>query len=264
MTILINDMLSYAFVNILEKSIEQMQNSIVEKLPRYEQVRYDLQQKLIAQIWGSDESIPNEQELADEYQVSVGTIRKAIDLLVADGLLVKQQGKGTFVRYPDFSSSLIRFFRYRNSTGKQIIPEGVVHKVTYLESGDERINGVMHRLIQAPLIYIERTREIGQKVLVSEKIWLPKEHFFQLLNIPLSNFDNLLYPMYRRECGQLIVSAKEQLSFLTNYFDTYLPLQQTESAVKICRFAYGINGELLEYRESYGRASEFFYETFIH
>lgn len=241
-----------------------MQRSMIEKLPRYEQVRYAIQQHLIAQTWGGDEAIPNEQELAEEYQVSVGTIRKAIDLLVADGLLVKQQGKGTFVRYPDFSSSLIRFFRHRDASGQPLMPDGIVHKVQELTEGDERINAALQCPSRSALIYIERTRNVQQNVLVSEKIWLPKAEFQALLTVPLKAFDNLLYPMYRRVCSQLITSAKEHLSFLTQHQDDYLITQPTEAMVKICRYAYGLDGKILEYRESYGRASEFSYETVIH
>ncbi|MDY3331927.1 MAG: GntR family transcriptional regulator [Pelistega sp.] len=244
--------------------MELLQSRMVEKLPRYEQVRYAIQQRLIAQTWGIDEAIPNEQELADEYQVSVGTIRKAIDLLVADGLLVKQQGKGTFVRYPDFASSLIRFFRHRDTSGQPLIPVGIVHQVQEIPTGDARINEALQRPSTAPLIYIERTRNLQQRIFVSEKIWLPKEAFQALLTIPLAEFDNLLYPMYRRVCSQLIVSAKEQLSFLAQHQDAYLSTQQPETMVKICRYAYGLDGRVLEYRESYGRAAEFYYETVIH
>lgn len=51
----------------------------------------------------------SEQELAQMYSVSVGTVRKAVEGLVEDGLLVKQQGKGTFLKQPNFENSLIRF-----------------------------------------------------------------------------------------------------------------------------------------------------------
>ncbi len=84
------------------------------KLPRYEKVRWELQKLLIQSKWTVEEPIPSEQELAQMYSVSVGTVRKAVEGLVEDGLLVKQQGKGTFLKQPNFENSLIRFFRLRN------------------------------------------------------------------------------------------------------------------------------------------------------
>lgn len=59
--------------------------------------------------WTVEVPIPSEQELAQMYSVSVGTVRKAVEGLVEDGLLVKQQGKGTFLKQPNFENSLIRF-----------------------------------------------------------------------------------------------------------------------------------------------------------
>ncbi|EYU47366.1 bacterial regulatory s, gntR family protein [Acinetobacter baumannii 1457504] len=82
------------------------------KLPRYEKVRWELQKLLIQSKWTVEEPIPSEQELAQMYSVSVGTVRKAVEGLVEDGLLVKKQGKGTFLKQPNFENSLIRFLDY--------------------------------------------------------------------------------------------------------------------------------------------------------
>ncbi|QEY23870.1 GntR family transcriptional regulator [Neisseria animalis] len=235
---------------------------MVGKLPRYAQIRHLLQQELAKQSWPVGGMIPSEQMLAETYGVSIGTIRKAVDLLVRDGLLDKVQGKGTFVKYPDFNSSLTRFFRHRNKDGLPIIPVGKVEKLTSID-GNGEINTFLGRAAHEPLIYIERTRRLSGTVIVSEKIWLPREPFAALLKLKPEQFDNLLYPLYIKQCGQLILSAREQLTFLPRYADDYLPAGNSGAAVKIRRFAYGINGEVLEYRESYGKADDFCYETVI-
>ncbi|HFF4899492.1 TPA: GntR family transcriptional regulator, partial [Acinetobacter baumannii] len=49
------------------------------KLPRYEKVRWELQKLLIQSKWTVEEPIPSEQELAQMYSVSVGTVRKAVE-----------------------------------------------------------------------------------------------------------------------------------------------------------------------------------------
>lgn len=56
--------------------------------------------------------VPSENEFAKNYQVSVGTVKKALSVLVEEGVLYRRQGKGTFVARPDFKRSFIRFFRY--------------------------------------------------------------------------------------------------------------------------------------------------------
>ena len=68
------------------------------RLPRYQRLRDELASKIAARRWQPGEAIPTEQELAQSFDLAVGTVRKAIDLLVAEGLLERYQGRGTFVR----------------------------------------------------------------------------------------------------------------------------------------------------------------------
>src|SRR5690554_7611111 len=98
-------------------------------IPLYERIRLDIQSKLVTQVWAPDEPIPTEQELAQQYGVSVGTVRKGIERLVQDGLLSKIQGKGTFIKRPDFKNSLLRFFRYRDDRGQQVVPSSLIKSV---------------------------------------------------------------------------------------------------------------------------------------
>ncbi|MEM7061500.1 MAG: GntR family transcriptional regulator, partial [Pseudomonadota bacterium] len=58
--------------------------------------------------------------LANEYGLSVGTVRKGVDGLVQEGLLERRQGSGTFVRAPSFDATLFRFFQFREADGSQL------------------------------------------------------------------------------------------------------------------------------------------------
>ena len=73
--------------------------------------------------WRPGEAIPSEIELARRYEVSQGTVRKAIDALAADNLVVRRQGKGTFVAtHTEERSSLFRFLRIRRNDGGDVAP----------------------------------------------------------------------------------------------------------------------------------------------
>jgi GntR family transcriptional regulator len=61
--------------------------------------------------------------LATEFDMSIGTVRKAVDVLVAEGVLERQQGRGTFIRRPQFQSSLFRFFRFEAANGERVVPK---------------------------------------------------------------------------------------------------------------------------------------------
>jgi GntR family transcriptional regulator len=65
--------------------------------PLYQQIKTLILQSLQAGEWKPGESIPSEMDLATRYRVSQGTVRKAVDELAAENLLVRRQGKGTFV-----------------------------------------------------------------------------------------------------------------------------------------------------------------------
>ncbi len=65
--------------------------------PLYQQIKVLILQSLQAGEWKPSAAIPSEMELAARFKVSQGTVRKAIDELASENLLVRRQGKGTFV-----------------------------------------------------------------------------------------------------------------------------------------------------------------------
>ena len=65
--------------------------------PLYQQIKDLILQSLQAGEWKPGEAIPSEMDLAARFRVSQGTVRKAIDELAAENLVVRRQGKGTFV-----------------------------------------------------------------------------------------------------------------------------------------------------------------------
>lgn len=232
------------------------------KMPRYEQVRWHIQTLLTESKWDENIPLPTEQEFADKYQVSVGTVRKAVEKLVEDGVLIKHQGRGTFLKRPDFNVSLLRFFKFRDKDASYVTPIGIVKKIMVIEGIDdinEKLNIAKHKA----LIYIERMRMVEDKVLLSEKIWLPKSRYQAFASLKPEDFENLLYPFYYTKCGQFVSSAVETLFFITDHNDPYLANTKQENLVKVCRVAKNLEGDPIEYRESYGLAEKFSYEINI-
>ena len=91
--------------------------------PLYLQIKALLEQSLDAGEWRPGEAIPSESELAARFGASQGTVRKAIDALAADNLVVRRQGKGTFVAtHTEEKSSLFRFLRIRRNDGEDEYP----------------------------------------------------------------------------------------------------------------------------------------------
>lgn len=231
-------------------------------IPLYERIRLDIQSKLVTQVWAPDEPIPTEQELAQQYGVSVGTVRKGIERLVQDGLLSKIQGKGTFIKRPDFKNSLLRFFRYRDDQGQQVIPSSLIKSVQR-SAPNPLVNQQLQLPPTASLIQLKRLRVLEAEIVLSESIWLPEDLFAPLLQIDKTKFANLLYPFYYDTCQQFVLSAKETLSFSADHEDSDLGASQGDLLVKIERTAYNMEGLPIEYRVSYGQPQHFRYEVRI-
>src|SRR5574340_1528944 len=83
--------------------------------PLYEQIKLLITQSLIVGEWHPGDAIPSEVELAKRFKVSQGTVRKAIDELAEENILVRRQGKGTFVATHSEEGSRYRFLRITRS-----------------------------------------------------------------------------------------------------------------------------------------------------
>ena len=91
--------------------------------PLYQQIKGLLTQRLETGEWRPGQAIPSEQDLAAQFSVSQGTVRKAIDELAGDNLVVRRQGKGTFVAtHTETKSSMFRFLRMRRNDGQNEYP----------------------------------------------------------------------------------------------------------------------------------------------
>ena len=81
-----------------------------DRLPRYQRLRDEMVALVAARHWRPGEAIPTEQALAKSYDVAVGTVRKAVDLLVAEGLLERFQGRG--ILRCELADSLITYLKH--------------------------------------------------------------------------------------------------------------------------------------------------------
>src|SRR4029079_142589 len=91
--------------------------------PLYVQIKRLLEKSLEEHEWRPGQAIPSETVLAERYGVSQGTVRKAIDALAADNLVVRRQGKGTFVStHTEERASNFRFLRIRRNDGSDEYP----------------------------------------------------------------------------------------------------------------------------------------------
>jgi GntR family transcriptional regulator len=239
-------------------------STLDQRLPRYQRLRDDLAGRINRRELRPGDLIPSEAELAARHGVAIGTVRKAIDQLVADGVLERQQGRGTFVRRARFNSSLFRFFRFRSESGERRIPQSRIlrRKVVAAPSA---VASALRITTGEPVISLSRLRLIDGEPLLAEEIWLQKSRFEAVLEIAPEDFGDLLYPLYEERCGQIVVSADENLSVetATDMQARLLQLEKAAPLIVIERLAFDLERHPIEWRRSRGPATRFRYHVEI-
>jgi GntR family transcriptional regulator len=181
--------------------------------PLYQQIKSLLLQSLESGEWKSGAAIPSEQELAARFKVSQGTVRKAIDELSTENLLVRRQGKGTFVATHAEQHVQYRFLKLVPDNGdthsegpaqrqivdcKRVRASAEVARGLGLRAGD-------------PVLQIRRVLSFGEIPTILEDIWLPGSAFKGLTAERLRNDNGPMYAMFEREFGVRMVRAGEKI-----------------------------------------------------
>jgi len=234
-----------------------------DRLPRYQRLRDDLLQRIASGEWSPGDAIPTEAELTQAYELATGTVRKALDMLVGEGVLTRSQGKGTYVKRPNFDSSLFRFFRFKTKAGEAVQPTGkILSRSVRVPPADVR-TALDMRDARGEGIFISRVREIEGRAVLAEEIWLPRKPFEALVDMKLKDFGDLLYPLYEQACRQLVASARETLTVetATRPLADRLDLPVGRPVIAVQRIAFNIAGKPIEWRCTRGSADGFQYEV---
>lgn len=179
--------------------------------PLYQQIKSLLMKSLQAGEWRPGEAIPSEIELAARYKVSQGTVRKAIDELAAENLLVRRQGKGTFVATHAEEHVQYRFLRL---TADQPEGAGPVQR-RFLECRRMRAPADVARSLDLKagdaVVMIRRLLLFADRPVVLDEIWLPGQLFKGLTAERLSEYQGPMYALFETEYGVRMIRAEEKL-----------------------------------------------------
>ncbi len=146
------------------------------KKPLYAQLRDALAERISAGAWKPGAAIANESDLAREFGVSAGTMRKALDLMEAERLLTRRQGRGTFVNDQASDELSLRFSSLRAANGQHL--DG--HAQTTLVGEDAASDEECERLQLGPhdrIYRIHRTRLHKNQPLMVEHAAVPAAMF---------------------------------------------------------------------------------------
>lgn len=234
------------------------------RLPLYERLREALLARIKSGEFAPGAAIPAEAAIAAQYEVALGTARRAVSQLVEEGVLDRRQGSGTFVRAGAFANSMFRFFRLEDLAGGALRPGGRLLAREIAPAPDAAADALgLPR--GAPSIRLSRLRVVGGEPILAEDIVLPLEPFRAFLDVPAEEVGPLLYPVYAAHCGLAIARAEEVITIVPCPAPEARLLRCRAGASVVCieRLAFSLDDTPREWRRSYGPTARFRYRVDI-
>ena len=226
--------------------------------PLYRQVRERLVRDIAAGHFPPGEPLPSEQRLAERFGVAQGTVRRALEDLRRENLVVRQQGKGTFVRTHDLDRARFHFFHLVTDDGARRLPTSRVLGVTRRRANqDEALKldltqGGAQGGQGGRVIAIERVRDLQGRPAIFETVIVPQEPFADLATIPAASLPNTLYMLFQERFGVSIHRAVEKIRAVAAGPDEvrHLGMDRGAPLLEIERLALTFDGQPVELRIS--------------
>lgn len=178
--------------------------------PLYQQIKGLILQSLQAGEWKPGEAIPSEMELAARFRVSQGTVRKAIDELAAENLVVRRQGKGTFVATHAEQHVRYRFLRLVPDSGEEGPAQRSILECRRVRASSTVAQGLALRTGD-PVVQVRRVLAFGGVPTILEDIWLPGNAFRGLTADQMAAHQGPTYLLFELEFGVRMVRAEEKI-----------------------------------------------------
>ena len=178
--------------------------------PLYQQIKNLIVQGLEAGEWRPGEAIPSEAELAVRFSVSQGTVRKAVDEMAAENLLIRRQGKGTFVATHADPRAFFRFLRLVPLSGGVEQSKSVPLECWRAKAGAEAAR-VLQLKLGDPIIIVRRVLQFSGKPVVVDEIYLPGEIFPGLSLDVLKDYQGSLYSLFESHFHVPMIRAEERI-----------------------------------------------------
>ncbi|TAM88331.1 MAG: GntR family transcriptional regulator [Candidimonas sp.] len=218
----------------------------------YKSVKRQILAGLASGEWKPGEVIPAEKRLSQQFGVSIGTLRKAIDELVAENILIRHQGRGTFVAMQSRDHHLFHFFSVVRQDGERASPS--VSLVQFSKGkadkeGCERL-GISST---AKVFRLTNTLSLQGAAVQIDEITLPEALFAGLTEAQLRNRPSTLYSLYQVDFGLNVIRISERIrAALASAAQARLLNVKPHSALlETHRTAFSYNNQPIEYRVSY-------------
>ena len=230
--------------------------------PLYQQIRELLLQALAQGEFKPGDMIPSEQELAKRFHVSQGTVRKAVDELAAEHILIRRQGKGTFVATHKEPVVRFRFLRLAADNGDMVAAESEILWCRKVRATAVAASALQLRAGDS-LLYIRRLLRFRARATVVDDIYLPASIFKGLTMALLIQNPGPLYGLFESRFGVSMVSADERLRAVGAPQDIAqtLGIAPESPVLRVDRVSYTYGNRAVELRYGHYLTDQYFYRN---
>lgn len=220
--------------------------------PLYRQIKARLTERLSAGEWRPGEPIPSEIELAQRFSVSQGTVRKAVGELADENVLVRRQGRGTFVASHAHARAQLSFLRLAPDDDEVRTIEAQLLDLRRVraDAGSAR---QLELASGASLIRLRRTLAINGECMLFEEARVPADLFLGLDADVVERHRCMLYSMYESAYHVKIVAAEERLKSVSADADiaSILGVETGAPLLLMERVAYTYDRKPVELRRGF-------------
>ncbi len=233
--------------------------------PLYQQIKSLILRGLQAGEWKPGDLIPSELELAARFKVSQGTVRKAIDELSAENLLVRRQGKGTFVATHSEQQVQYRFLRLEPDAGSRATQVPADRRI--LDCRRLRAPSEIARMLGLragePVFEVRRVLAFHGVPTILEDLWLPGTPFKGLSLEMLASHPGAMYALFESQFGVRMVRADEKLKAVAADGESAQIMKLTPGfpLLSVERIAYTYNDTPMEFRRGLYRTDHHHYHN---
>ncbi len=228
-------------------------------IPIYYQLKEWLRAEIAAGTWQPGDLIPSERELSEQFGISRMTVRQALNELREDGVLRREQGKGTYVTSPKIEQRLTRLTGFTEDMKRRAMHSGAkVLRQTWVEAPD-----FVARALKIPpgkrIILLERLRMAEGEPMAIETSFL---HFAGMKGLLEENFENQsLYQRLSRKYGIIPTRAEQQVEAVICHESqcALLNIEPGAAVLRNRRIAYDQNNKPFEYVQSIYRGDRYIF-----
>lgn len=229
-------------------------------VPLYKEVKRLLTETLATGEWKPGTAIPAEWKLAERFKVAIGTVRKAVDELVGENILIRQQGRGTFVAAHNRARLMFHFFHIVKSDGEKETPEVVMLSFNSAAANAEEAE---HLGIAAgvKVFRIRNVLKLSGAPIIFDTITIPQALFLGLTAAKFKNRPNTIYHLYQNDFGITVVRSAERLRARLADADVaaILGVKVRAPLLEIRRVAMTFNDAPVEFRRSLVNTDDYEY-----